>query len=499
MKIQITDIDFMNILLINPPFLSRHGRFSREQRSPAITKSGTLYYPMWLSYATGVLEQHGFNLTLLDCPADNIKISDIETFVKNHKPFLAVISTSTPSIYNDIEVGEIIKSHSPDTFIILVGPHVSALPEDTLNYSQSIDAVAIQEYEHTLLDLANALRDKADLKNVPGLCRRADGQAVRNQARELVRDLDAIPFVSSVYKRHLNYKNYFYSHSRYPIVTTITGRGCPYQCIYCVYPQTFNGRMLRYRSIGNVVDEIEFILKEFPEVKEVMFEDDTLTLDKKRCFEFAEEILRRNIKFEWSANSRADVDLETMKILKRAGARLFCVGIESGDQLLLNRMKKNLKLPQIRQFFKDAKKAKILVHGCFLVGGPGETRETMQKTLTLAKGLNPDTAQFFPIMVYPGTEAYNWAQDQNYLLTSDFRQWITDEGLHSCVISRPGLSNIDLLEFCDYARRAFYLRPSFISKKIAQGLTDYHEFKRLVKGARSLSKFIFRKTADKGC
>ena len=111
----------MKILLINPPFLSHHGKFSREQRSPAITKSGTLYYPMWLSYATGVLEQHGFKTTLLDCPAEHIKISDIETYVINHKPGLVVINTSTPSIYSDIEVGETIRSHSPDSFIIVVG------------------------------------------------------------------------------------------------------------------------------------------------------------------------------------------------------------------------------------------------------------------------------------------------------------------------------------------------------------------------------------------
>jgi len=394
-------------------------------------------------------------------------------------------------------MGGIIKSINPDTFIVLVGPHVSALPEDTLNCSQDVDAVAIHEYEYTLLDLAHALKNGTDWRGIPGLCYQVNGKIIRNPKREFIKDLDSIPFVSSVYKRHLNYKNYFYAHSRYPIITTITGRGCPHQCIYCVYPQTFSGRKVRYRSIKNVVEEIEFILNEFPDVMEVMFEDDTLTLNKKRCFEFAEEILRRNIRFNWSANSRADVDLETLKILKRAGARLLCVGIESGDQLLLDRMKKNLQLEQVRQFFQDAKKAGILIHGCFLVGVPGETKESLQKTLSLAKELNPDTAQFFPIMVYPGTEAYNWAQEQNYLTTNDFRQWVTEDGLHNCVISRPGLTNKDLVEFCDNSRREFYLRPSYISKKIMMGLTNYHEFKRLVKGARSLSKFILRGTTPR--
>ncbi len=452
---------------------------------------------MWLSYATGVLEKNDFHATLFDCPADNIQTSDIKVFVKNHKPRLVVIDTSTPSIYDDLQIGEIIKSINPDTFIVLVGPHVSALPEDTLNCSLDVDAVAMHEYEYTLLDLANSLKNNTDWRSIPGLCYRVNGKIIRNPKREFIKDLDSIPFVSSVYKRHLNYKNYFYAHSRYPILTIITGRGCPYQCIYCVYPQTFSGRKVRYRSIENVVEEIEFILKEFPDVKEVMFEDDTLTLNKKRCFEFAEEILRRNIRFNWSANSRADVDLETLKILKRAGARLLCVGIESGDQLLLDKMKKNLKLEQVRQFFQDAKKAGILIHGCFLVGVPGETKESLQKTLSLAKELNPDTAQFFPIMVYPGTEAYHWAQEQNYLITNDFRQWVTEDGLHNCVISRPGLSNKDLVEFCDNSRREFYLRPSYITKKIMMSLTSYHEFKRLVKGARSLSKFILRGTTQR--
>jgi radical SAM superfamily enzyme YgiQ (UPF0313 family) len=202
---------------------------------------------------------------------------------------------------------------------------------------------------------------------------------------------------------------------------------------------------------------------------------------------------------KWSANSRTDVDLETLKILNRAGARLLCVGIESGDQAILDRMKKKIKLEQTRQFFKDAKEAGVLIHGCFLIGNPGETGETMQKTLSLAKELAPDTAQFYPLMVYPGTEAFNWAMANNYLTTADFRQWLTEDGLHNCVISTPSLSNRDLVEFCDQARREFYLRPTYIAKKLLQSLTDYYEFKRLIKGAWSLSHHIFRGPGRQAC
>jgi radical SAM superfamily enzyme YgiQ (UPF0313 family) len=140
----------MHVLLLNPPFLSQYGKFCRGSRSPAIAKSGTLYYPMWLAYAAGVLEKQGFQTTLLDCPADRLPWRHVETLVKEQKPSLVIIDTTTPSIYSDIQQGEIIKAIHPEAFVVLVGPHVSALPEQALDTGQTIDAVAIQEYEPRL-------------------------------------------------------------------------------------------------------------------------------------------------------------------------------------------------------------------------------------------------------------------------------------------------------------------------------------------------------------
>jgi anaerobic magnesium-protoporphyrin IX monomethyl ester cyclase len=481
----------MNVLLINPPFLPL---FSREQRSPAVTKSGTFYYPMWLSYAAGLLKQNGHTVKVIDCPASGETQNDLQNIVSSFAAQLIVIDTSTPSIHNDVQVARCLKDSCPSAFIILVGPHVSALPEESLLLNESVDAVAMREYEHTLVDLCRALEAKNSISAVAGLCVRKNGNPFRTAERELNRELDDMPFVSQVYRENLDYRKYFYSHSKYPIVVTITGRGCPYKCIYCVYPQTFNGHTVRYRSINNILNEVEYILSAFPEVKEIMFEDDTLTVNKKRCVEFAEEILKRKLKFTWSANSRADVDYETLKILKKAGARLFCVGIESGDQIVLDNMKKALKVDRIRRFFKDARKAGILIHGCFLVGNPGETKETLETTLRFAKELNPDTAQFFPIMVYPGTVAWEWAVGNKYLTTIDFRQWLTSEGLHNCVLSRPELSNTELVAFCDRARKEFYLRPGYVARKIIQGMSDPFELKRLAKAGITFSKHIVRGT-----
>ncbi|MDO9391363.1 MAG: radical SAM protein [bacterium] len=479
----------MKILLLNPPFLNR---FSREQRSPAVTKSGTLYYPMWLCYAAGYLEQQGHQVVLIDSPADSLQWPEIESRITVFAPEMVVLDTSTPSIYNDVEVGAKIKAVVPKSMVVLVGPHVSALPEETLKINPAIDAVAIREYEHTLAELAEVIGQRGDPTTVKGLAFRKGEKIFVAPQRPLAEDLDSLPFVSAAYLKHLDHRHYFYGHSEYPIVTIITGRGCPHQCVFCVYPQVFCSRKPRLRSIPNVVNEIEFILKNYPDVKSIMFEDDTLTFNKKRCVEFAEEVLKRGLKFKWSANSRCDIDLETMQLLKKAGADLFCVGVESGDQGVLDQMKKSLKVERVRQFFKDAKQAGIRLHGCFMVGNPGETKQTLETTLEFAKELNPDTAQFYPIMVYPGTEAYEWAKSNGFLTTTDFREWLTPEGMHNSIVSRPGLTSRDLVEFCDRARREYYLRPWYLMKKIWDGLRQPAEFQRLLIGFKTFARFLFR-------
>ncbi len=479
----------MNILMLNPPFLKR---FSRAQRSPAVIKSGTLYYPIWLTYATGVLEKEGHCVKLIDAPAEGEPLETVLKLTRDFKPQLAVLDTSTPSIHSDIKVAEEIKKENPDCFIALVGTHVSALPEETLRLSASIDAVARGEYDFTLKDLASVINSKGDLKGVPGLSFRNNGDIIHNINRPYIKNLDDLPFVSSVYKRHLKIENYFYSITKHPQITIMTSRGCPHQCSFCVYPQTIHGHIYRRRSVPNVIEEFKFIKREFPQVKEIFIEDDTFTLDKKYCAEFSEKIISEGINIPWTANSRVDVKEETLRRLKDANCRLLCIGIESGDQTILDNIRKGIKLEQITEFVENAKRIGILVHACFMVGNPGETKETLKKTLDFAKELKPDTVQFFPLMVYPGTEAYEWAKENGYLQTQDYSKWITEEGLHNCVISTPELSSDDLVKFCDEARRAFYLRPGYILSKVAQILTHPSESKRILKTSLIFFKYLFR-------
>lgn len=484
----------MKILVLNPPFLPM---FSRESRSPAVTKSGTLYYPMWLAYAVGYLEKHGHEVLFTDAPAAGFSRDDVCRKASEFKPDMAVLEASTPSIYNDVEVACAIKKEFSGVFTILVGAHVSALPEQTLQVaSEGLDAVAIHEYDATLVDLAAKLeKSRTDevLKTVRGIAfKNQNGKVVRNEDRPFIDNLDDLPMVSSVYRKHLDINPYFYGHSRYPLIVILTGRGCPFHCTYCVNPQMLQGHRYRKRSIKNIVNEFLSIAANFPNIKEIMIEDDTLTADRKRCREFSQALIDANATtIHWSANARADVDLETMQLMKKANCRLFCVGFESGDQQILDNIKKKTKLSEIRKFRNNARKAGILVHGCFMVGNKGETHETLEKTLSLAKELNPDTAQFFPIMVYPGTEAYEYFSNMGWITTQDYRKWITEDGLHSSVVSNPDLTYEELVTFCDRARREFYLRPKYILSKLVQIFTNPAEAKRIFKAAYTFFKYLF--------
>lgn len=477
----------MKVLLLNPPFLPK---FSRQSRSPSVTRAGTIYYPILLSYCCGVLDKEGFDVKLIDAPAKGYDRKQTLEMIKDFNPDLTVIETSTPSIYNDVEVAEMIKDNI-DTFITLVGTHVSALSEETLKLSKKIDAVARMEYEYTIRDLAYALKYNKDLSSILGLSYRKDNKIYHNTNRPFIENLDELPFISEVYKKYLDIKDYFFGAAEYPMVMIFTGRGCPNLCFFCVYPQVFYGRRYRLRSAENVVKEFEYIVKELPEVKEIGIEDDTFTADLPRVQKICKLLISKGInkKVKWWANTRVNLDLETMKLMKKAGCRLIIAGFESGAQELLNNMRKGITLEQSRKFAENARKVGLLVHGCFMFGFPGETRETIRQTIEFAKELKPDTAQFFPLIPYPGTEAYAWAKKNGYLISEDFSEWLTPEGRHRTVISLPNLTNEYLYDACNQARKEFYMRKDYIFYKLKQCILHPSEAKRTLKSGKTFFKY----------
>lgn len=479
----------MKILMLNPPFLPKYSRFSR---SPAVTKSGTIYYPLWHAYATGVLEKEGHEVKFVDAPADGLDRDACYRIAEEFDPGMVVLYTSTPSIYNDVEIGGNIKDLLKNSLIVLTGPHVSALPKESLDIDKRIDAIARHEYDMTLVAIAKKLDNKEDISNVAGLTLRLGNDIKSNPDRELINDLDSIPFVSNVYERHLKIENYFYAHCRFPVISIFTSRGCNALCNYCVYPEQMFGRRQRQRSPENIVAEFEYIERELPQVKEVLIDDDTFSFSQEHTVRLCKLMIQKKIKLPWTVECRANLKYETMVMMKKAGCRLIVVGFESADDQILKNIKKGLTVERMRQFVGDAKKAGIMIHACFMAGNKGETRDTLMKSLKFAKDINADTCQFFPLMVYPGTEAYEWAKVNNYLTTTNFRNWLTEDGLHNCVVSTPELSAKDLVDFCDHARRSYYLSLKYLTYKFRQILFNPKELTKTLKSAKTFAKYIFR-------
>jgi len=480
----------MKILMLNPPFIPG---YSRQSRSPCVTKGGTFYYPYYLAYGTGALEKNGFRVKLVDAIADDWTHEDTIKFVKKFKPDLVVMDTSTPSIKNDILIVDEIKKILPHSHLCLGGTHAGKVPDETFQMSKNIDSIIRKEYDFAVLDLAKAIEDNKNLETVDGISFRKNGKIIHNKPRANIENLDDLPFVSEVYLRHFGkkgIKKYFYASVRWPQVTILTARGCPYNCSFCNIPSK---NSYRVRSPENVVEEFEFIQNKLPFVKEVMIEDDTFPVDKNRILKICELLKKEKIDLPWSCNARVNTDEETLIAMKNSGCRLVCVGFESESQHVLNAIHKGTTKKMQFDFMKKVRKIGLLVNGCFIFGLPNDTIKTIRNTIEMAKKLNPDTAQFYPLMVYPGTEAFEWAKENGYLLTTDYEKWITPEGWHDTTISRPDLPKEKVLEMCDIARKEFYLRPKYIVQKIIQSMTNFEEAKRTLIAFKTFSRWLLKK------
>ena len=489
----------MKLYFINPPYKAEYGRFSRESRSPAITKSGALYYPLWLIYSASYAKKRGCNIIFLDAPAkcfnDEQTINKISNDIHDNEKIIFIINTSTPSLKSDVIFGAKLKNSYSKSFILLVGTHPSALPEETLMINKSINAVARGEYDLIVNELAKALEGNLDLGKVRGLTWRnmETNKICSNENMSYFEDMDELPYASEFIKEHLKTADYFFPAATWPSIQIFTGRGCPFRCNFCLYPQVMHGHKYRMRSVENIVGEFQYIVENFQEVKEVIIEDDTFTIDKKRVVTICKLLIERKIhkKLRWLCNARVDLDFETMKMMKNAGCRLIIPGIESGNQQILNNIKKGTKVDQIEEYVKSAKRAGLLVHACYMVGNQGETKETMKDTLNLALKLNTDTAQFFPLIPYPGTEAYAWAKQNGYL-EEDYEKYCKIDGTHNTVLNLPELSASEMVDFCDMARKKYYLRPRYILHRLKLGITNINDLKRSLKAFKNIRGYLFK-------
>lgn len=445
----------MKILMLNPPYVDD---FCRSARWAAKSRGRVQRHPDWMLIATAVLEEANHNVEFLDGAALNLKNDNIEEELKQFKPEMVVLHTTTPSIYNDVSYAQLAKELY-GSITVLIGPHVTAVPENTFGLAKgSVDIIARKEYDFTLRDIAEG----RSLEEIEGISYMKDGEIFHNKDSPPL-DVNELPFPAW---HHIKPEWYRDAGKRFPFLTLISGRGCFGGCTFCRDTSVMYGRRLRLREPRLVVDEIEYDFKLFPYIKEIMFETDTFSASPSHVRGVCEEILKRGLRVTWSCNTRVDLDLSLLPLMKKAGCRMLMVGFEFGTQEALDAVKKRVTLEQSRRFAEKAHTLGFIIHGCFMIGAPGETKESAQRTIDFAKSLPMDTVQFSGICVYPGTEMYDWAKENGYLLPKDWKEWVSENYEQITLLSYPQLSKEEIDEFVDKGLREFYLRPKQVMKMV---------------------------------
>lgn len=474
----------MKTLFLSPPSFDGFdgGAGSRYQARREVT---SFWYPTWLAQPAALVP----GSKLLDCPPHDIGVDKCLEIAKNYD--VVVINTSTPSLKNDCKVAEAIKRQKPETKIGFVGAHAAVLPTETLKASPAIDWVGRKEFDFTCKDVADGI----PLEKIAGLSYRTpEGRIVHNPERENIANMDLLPSVIDVYKRDLEIEKYYIGYLLHPYLSLYTGRGCPAQCTFCLWPQTIGGHKYRVRSAQNVADEMAYAKKTFPQVQEFFFDDDTFTANLPRAREIAKKLAPLGL--TWSCNSRANLDYDTIKFFKDCGLRLFLVGYESGNDDILQRIKKGVTTDEMRRFTKACHKAGVIIHGTFVLGLPVETKETIEQTINFAKELDVFSLQVSLAAPYPGTELYDQAKMNGWFSKRDKTDIVHSDGFQQSALEYPGLSKEEIFEAVEQFYTRYYFRPRPILRIIKTMLEDKNVCVRRLREGYEFFSSLFQRRVD---
>lgn len=387
------------IALISLPYLPD---YMRNARCDFVSLSHTQWYPLWLGFLGAFLEKKGYEICFIDAPAAGLSFYDVCKSLDEFKPEFLVIYTGRLSEDADIKYTEKLQKKF-GIEAVFVGPYFSIDPKKTLTKSKTVKFGVAGELEYPVWELLEGKK----LSLIKNLVYKKN-KIILNELRPYLttKQLDKIPFVTEFFSRHLNLKNYKAPSEYYPFIDTMTGRGCVWgRCSYCLWVQSFvKGSIYNRRSLGNVIEEMKYIEKHLPMVKSIMIQDDTFP--QNRAAEFSQSLLKNKIKLRWSCYARANIDLKTLKLMKRAGCLNLHVGFESASDKILKAVDKGIAVDQMREFAFNVHKAKLSMHADFAFGFPGESGKTVRKTIDFAKEIKPDTAQFQIMIPFEGTKFY---------------------------------------------------------------------------------------------
>lgn len=432
----------MKVLLINPPYFNSKYKFI-----------GLVAPPLGIAYMAAVLEENNIDVEIIDAAALEMSWETLEAEIKRRSPGLVAVTALTPTIDKALETAELTKKICPQATVVMGGYH------PTFNYHEMlakdyVDIVVMGEGEHTMLELVETLDEGGDLKNVKGIA--YEGGVT--PPRPLINDLDELPFPA----RHLlPMDHYKILNMKLHTATMISGRGCPMQCSFCA-SAALHGNRLRMRSPENVVDEMEHLINDHNSGM-IAFMDDTFTLKPSRVEEICDEIKRRNMDVYWGCTARADTLSEKLlRKLSDSGCITMFLGVESADQQQLDRVNKQMTIEKIRQAFKLSRENDIRTIASVVLGMPGDTKESIGRTIKFVRELNPSYALFSLATPYPGTRFYQEAVQDNLLKVKDWSKYT----LLSPVLETVDCSLDELKKMQTKAFRQFYLRPIYLMRQV---------------------------------
>ena len=448
----------MKVLIINPPCMDGV-KFIREGRcEQRLSSFQYVMVPISLPSIGALLRDRGHEIKIVDAIAMDYSSDDLVKIIGDFTPGLLIVNFSTATFEGDsLFVDEIRKQF--DGHITAIGAHVTSLSEESLKTTK-LDSVVRSEPEFTCLGLANALSKGGgeELSKVKGLSYKTNGKIKANEKREFIENLDDLPFPS---RDLMDNQRYTLPVINEPYTLIISSRGCPYDCIYCT-AHTYYGKKLRLRSPEKIVEEMEEIVTR-DKVRNITMWSDTFTLDKPFVMKISQGIMDKGLDIRWMCNGRVDkVDLEMLQAMKKSGCIGISYGVESGVQEILDNVKKGITLEEIRRAFKWTHEAGIETLAHVIFGLPGETKETIEETIRFVIGLDPDYAQFYCAIPFPGTVFHDMAKDKDWLEATSWSQY----ELNQSIISTPSLNSDELKEAKVRAYKKFYLRPAYFFKRL---------------------------------
>jgi hopanoid biosynthesis associated radical SAM protein HpnJ len=416
----------------------------------------SFWYPTWLAQLAALVPDS----KLVDAPPHGLTPTDISRQAGDFD--LLVLHTSAPSFATDAAMAAAMKEANSRLKVGMVGAAVAVDPRESLRAAPAIDFAAGLEFDFTIKEVAEG----RDLADIAGLSfRDSSGAIVDNAPRPVLEDMDQLPFVTPVYRRDLDVRKYFIGYLKHPYLSFYTGRGCKSRCTFCLWPQTVGGHRYRTRSVGNVIDEVRWALSAFPEVKEIFFDDDTFTDDAVRAGAIARELGKLGV--TWSCNAKANVGRDLLKTMRDNGLRLLLVGYESGNQRILHKVKKGMRVEVARRFTRDCHELGITIHGTFILGLPGETRETIEETIRFACEINPHTIQVSLAAPYPGTELHRQAIENGWL-DEAHADLVDARGVQVAPLHYPGLTYRESFDSVEAFYRKFYFRAPKIAAIVSE-------------------------------